>query len=150
MKKEQIQALIDAKIAGQGSAVDVGGALPAILSEILNLATAPPETHVLLIKGIKEEGSADEVLNLLEYDGAKPTIQQLSQIDICNTLVTFAPSVSDFSTQLQILGVRSNEDSVEIFAGYYISADAMEFGELLHIFVSAEDSAYSTIEINEL
>lgn len=42
MTKEQIQALIDAKIAGQGSAVDVGGALPAILSEILNLASASP------------------------------------------------------------------------------------------------------------
>lgn len=43
MTKEEIKALIDAKIAGQGSAVDAGGALPAILSEILNLATQSPE-----------------------------------------------------------------------------------------------------------
>lgn len=35
--KEQIIALIDAKIAGQGSAVDVGGALPAILKGITDL-----------------------------------------------------------------------------------------------------------------
>lgn len=42
MTKEQIQALINAKIAGQGSAVDVGGALPSILSEILDLASAAP------------------------------------------------------------------------------------------------------------
>lgn len=31
MTKEEIFALIDAKIAGQGTAVDAGGALPAIL-----------------------------------------------------------------------------------------------------------------------
>ena len=40
MNKQQIQALIDAKIAGQGSAVDVGGALPTILHEILEAAFA--------------------------------------------------------------------------------------------------------------
>ena len=40
MTKQEIQALIDAKIAGQGSAVDAGGALPKILTEILNAAFA--------------------------------------------------------------------------------------------------------------
>ena len=42
MTKEQLLALIDAKIAGQGSAVDAGGALPAILSA-LAAASAPIE-----------------------------------------------------------------------------------------------------------
>ena len=40
MTKEEIKNLIDQKIAGQGSAVDVGGALPKILSEILDAAFA--------------------------------------------------------------------------------------------------------------
>ena len=40
MNKQEIQALIDSKIAGQGSAVDVGGALPKILHEILEAAFA--------------------------------------------------------------------------------------------------------------
>lgn len=40
MTPQEIQALINAKIAGQGSAVDVGGALPQILSGILELAQA--------------------------------------------------------------------------------------------------------------
>ena len=31
MKKQDIAALIDGKIKGQGSAIDIGGALPAIL-----------------------------------------------------------------------------------------------------------------------
>lgn len=39
MTKEEIKALIDAKIAGQGSAVDTGSALPQILNGILELAT---------------------------------------------------------------------------------------------------------------
>lgn len=49
MTKEEIQALINAKIAGQGSAVDTGGALPTILSEILELATTPPENPLKTI-----------------------------------------------------------------------------------------------------
>lgn len=40
MNKEQIQALIDAKIAGQGNQVDIGGALAEILTEINNAAFA--------------------------------------------------------------------------------------------------------------
>lgn len=35
---EQIKNLIDQKIAGQGSMVDVGGALPTILKEIVDMA----------------------------------------------------------------------------------------------------------------
>lgn len=42
MLKNDILALIDAKIAGQGSAVDIGGALPAILSALAG-AAAPIE-----------------------------------------------------------------------------------------------------------
>ena len=40
MTKEQIQALIDAKIAGQGTNVDAGGALAEILSAVA-AAAAP-------------------------------------------------------------------------------------------------------------
>lgn len=44
MNKAQIQALIDAKIAGQGTNVDAGGALAEILSE-LAAASAPIEVE---------------------------------------------------------------------------------------------------------
>ncbi len=40
MSKEEIQALIDAKIAGQGNQIDSGGALAKILTEILALASS--------------------------------------------------------------------------------------------------------------
>lgn len=49
MTKEEIQALINAKIAGQGSAIDAGGALPTILSEILELASSSPENPLKTI-----------------------------------------------------------------------------------------------------
>ena len=42
MTKTELMALINAKIAGQGSAVDAGGALPAILSALAE-AAAPIE-----------------------------------------------------------------------------------------------------------
>lgn len=42
LTKEQIQSLIDEKIAGQGNQVDLGGALAQILSELAN-ASAPIE-----------------------------------------------------------------------------------------------------------
>ena len=38
MLKNDILALIDAKIAGQGSAIDIGGALPVILSALAGAA----------------------------------------------------------------------------------------------------------------
>lgn len=42
MEKTEMMALINAKIAGQGSAVDIGGALPIILSALAE-AAAPLE-----------------------------------------------------------------------------------------------------------
>lgn len=51
MTKQEIQALIDAKIAGQGSAVDTGGALPAILSAIIGLIPDSPAVPAHIIQG---------------------------------------------------------------------------------------------------
>ena len=42
MKQKDVQALIDAKIAGQGNQVDIGGALAEILTE-LNKGAKPVE-----------------------------------------------------------------------------------------------------------
>ena len=90
MTKEEIQALIDAKIAGQGSAVDVGGALPAILSEILNLAAAPPEKHVLEILSVTEEHeTAQELLARMKLDGRSIRTEDFTKLDVLNTYLVF-------------------------------------------------------------
>lgn len=83
MTKEEIQALINAKIAGQGSAVDVGGALPAILSGIIDLIPAPAEpTHTLeILNGTGDDPvDAETALSLLKLDGKTPTIDDLMAV----------------------------------------------------------------------
>lgn len=66
MTAQEIQALINAKIAGQGSAVDVGGALPQILSGILELAQAGGDaTKPIILSGVPQID--DTLENLYGY-----------------------------------------------------------------------------------
>lgn len=109
MTKQEIQALIDAKIAGQGSAVDVGGALPKILTEILNAAFAGanvqsdwdendnadpsfiknkptiPAAQVQSDWAQDDEGEVDFIKN-------KPSMDFVQMIDITNDLGNPLPS----------------------------------------------------------
>ena len=78
MNKQEIQALINAKIAGQGNQVDIGGALAEILTELVN---ASPEQHILEILQVPDNyRTEDEVLALLKLDGETPTKEQLSAL----------------------------------------------------------------------
>lgn len=81
MTKEEIQALIDAKIAGQGTMVDVGGALPTILKEIVDLALAganvqsdwnqADNTKADFIKNKPTIPASAPVFEVAEFSGAK-------------------------------------------------------------------------------
>jgi len=51
MTKEQLNALIDAKIAGQGNQVDISGALAEILKELAGGAAAVEVTDITAIDG---------------------------------------------------------------------------------------------------
>jgi len=51
MNKEQLQALIDAKIAGQGNQIDVGGALADILTAVLGSALPTEVENITEIPG---------------------------------------------------------------------------------------------------
>ena len=53
---EQIKTLIDQKIAGQGTMVDVGGALPTILKEIVDMASQGGGSAPIVLNGYLEEG----------------------------------------------------------------------------------------------
>lgn len=55
MTPNEIKTLIDQKIAGQGSMVDVGGALPTILKEIVDMASDTPAPSNNLILTIDRE-----------------------------------------------------------------------------------------------
>ena len=54
--KEQIVALINAKIAGQGSAVDVGGALPAILKGLADMGISSDMAETEQMQARKDLG----------------------------------------------------------------------------------------------
>lgn len=54
MTKDEIKALISAKVAGQGNQVDAGGALPDLLNGILDLI--PEVAEPLIITGIWNDG----------------------------------------------------------------------------------------------
>lgn len=57
MTKQEIKDLIAAKIAGQGTMVDVGGGLPTILNEIIDLIPAPsPSVEPLIVEGSFNSG----------------------------------------------------------------------------------------------
>ena len=58
MKKDELQALIDAKIAGQGNQVDIGGALAEILTELTKSAKPVEVADITAIDG--------EILDALE------------------------------------------------------------------------------------
>lgn len=52
----EIKNLIDQKIAGQGTMVDVGGALPTILKEIVDMASQGSGSMPIVLNGYLEEG----------------------------------------------------------------------------------------------
>ena len=56
MTKEQIQALIDGKIAGQGTNVDAGGALAAILGELAAAAVPIEVTDITKLTAEQLDG----------------------------------------------------------------------------------------------
>ncbi len=56
MTKEEILAKVQATIAGQGNEVDLGGALPAILSAIVELIPEGGGSETGMAEGIIEEG----------------------------------------------------------------------------------------------
>jgi hypothetical protein len=81
MTPQEIQALINAKIAGQGSAVDVGGALPQILSGILEIAQSG-QKPVLEIEMQAEDETVEHVLDLLTLNGKTPTLEEMLDFEV--------------------------------------------------------------------
>lgn len=66
MEKADIQALINTQIAGQGSAVDIGGALPKVLAELLNRAAPVKVENIEDIDGevLEALAAGDKVIKV--------------------------------------------------------------------------------------
>lgn len=117
MNKEQIKDLIASKIAGQGSAVDAGSALPDILNGIVDAQTPLSFT----IGQDRVELDAD-------------TLDEVRKSLALNADGTFFPR-NDAVLAL------SMEDSTTIFSIFSDAADS------LHITVSGIEGLWATIDV---
>lgn len=146
MTKQEIQDLINKKIAGQGSAVDVGGALPAILSEILELASADPQpqTHVLEIGSLSDGlESESDALARLSLDAKAVSLNDLVSLDIKNTIIFYDDTIRNKYFNITYKGYT--DQSVNIVAGYESSTD--DSAETIVIIIDGEYSSVKNISI---
>lgn len=78
MNAQEIRSLIEQKIAGQGTNVDAGGALPAILEALVD-AVAPV---VIEISAFLADGTVQDVLNSIKVNGEVPTLETLRSLSL--------------------------------------------------------------------
>lgn len=73
MSKEEIKALIAAKIAGQGTQVDLGGALPSILDAIVDALPEGGGNEPYIVQGVSPSADIDGALKVSpeEFASAK-------------------------------------------------------------------------------
>lgn len=96
--------------------------------------------------GFLESGTIQQALELLELDGETPTLEQLSNIDICNT------TVKKGSIELAICGLSDNGNdtytAIYIDAGYWCQgSQGVETGLFIHIALTTDgaDIQYSEL-----
>lgn len=116
MTKEEIQALINAKIAGQGSAVDVGGALPAILSEILNIASSKKVDVIEILSFSQDtQGESEEAaLARLKVNGEPATKEKM--FSLRNSMPSVVIKVED-STIAPVSCLTQGDNSLKLVGG---------------------------------
>lgn len=124
MTKEEIKALIDAKIAGQGSAVDTGSALPAILNGILELAATPPAKKIIHIIETFEDASFEEALTKIEINGEQ--VSSFSELEPYLEIGT----IIDFGAKMEIV-VRTFDNTSIVLMGGLASSDYAEYCQLV-------------------
>lgn len=84
MTKEEIKALVAGKIAGQGTMVDAGGALPTILNEIIDLI---PEGGGGGVEPLIVEGTIDSESFEFFPDAGQPTFDEAQAAFLAGTPV---------------------------------------------------------------
>lgn len=118
MTKEEIKALIDAKIAGQGSAVDAGSALPAILDGILELATTPPAKKVIEITEEFQDLSIEEALTKIKINGAQvSSFSELEPYLEVGTIIVFT------YTKMEIVVRAEGGGTIYLMGGLFSNTD---------------------------
>lgn len=124
MTKQEIQALIDAKIAGQGSAVDVGGALPTILSEIIDTIqqadwNEADSTKPDFIKNKPTIPAAQVQADWNEADNTKPDYIKNKPNALQTLEITkFPTNGANYGDGLDEMGI-TEQQAKDLFSGKY-------------------------------
>lgn len=109
MTPNEIKTLIDQKIAGQGSMVDVGGALPTILKEIVDMASdtpAPQKSALLEITRVPDE---DDLYVLTPEETDQILTGQTLSLRIINPTYPIQEREGDYHPRI----LRTNVDTVD-------------------------------------
>lgn len=119
MTKEEIQALISAKIAGQGNQVDSGGALATILAEILDLVGQGGGGEVKPI--VLTEAPTSEMTTQAELDAIGLTVEEMQAaaegkrtgvvFDGCFYPITQAFLIGEHSEGVCVTFIATGDDS---------------------------------------
>ena len=121
--------MINAKIAGQGTMVDVGGALPEILNGILELATAPapvaPVLEVISTTETDETESAENALARLQLNGEPVTLEALRGLTVGDEVLHKQSGA--ITVHLGITYIRNESALIRLFAGYINSVSEEGF-----------------------
>ena len=117
MTKQEIIALIAAKIEGQGSQVDVGGGLPKILKGIIDLiqpAPEPIEPEPLVVDGTVEESVEESELIFVPGDVDFDTALPVFEGGGCVLLVNAVDEVRVISAHLIYEGTSGVKEMIGI------------------------------------
>ena len=141
MTKEEIKALIDTKIAGQGSAVDAGSALPAILNGILELAATPPARKVIEITKTFQDVSIENALTKIKINGAQvSSFSELEPYLETGTIINYR----NYSN-MEIVVRTDGGGSIYLMGGFFSS----EYGEYFQLTLNPDENL-NTFQFDEV
>lgn len=118
MTKEQIAALIAAKIAGQGSMVDIGGALPEILTALAENGISTDMTVAEQMQARKDLGLYYEETTTGEKEVVSDGVQD-------SKLSDDAPSKDDIVEMINAIGMVAQFTITDIENGYRLDSSGI-------------------------
>ena len=136
MTKQEILALIDAKIAGQGTNIDAGSALPEILSGILGLIPDTKDFEVITVSSFPNVENAT-ITEICPAMGISEE-QFLKLFDPGKQIVLFGPgsSVNEAALTKTFCGYNESPENPEEFSGHVLFGTIGEIcGEMFEIVV---------------
>lgn len=137
MNAQEIKSLIDSKIKGQGTNVDAGGALPAILEALVDAVT-PVVIEVLAFP----DGTVQDVLNSIEVNGEVPTLETLRSLSLEKHIV-----IKHTTTEVAVLYKYITSQTIQFIAGGKDSGDNAGASIFININLSADTGSIAFTEV---